>query len=159
MDKVLVVWIEEQKSHNIPLSQRVIHQGLQFSSSVVSNSLWSHGLLHASLLCPSPTSRAYSNSCPLSQWCDSTILSSIVPLSSCLQSFPASASFPMSQLFISCGQSIGVLASASVLPMNIQDWFPLRLTRLISLLSKGFYRVFSNTTVQKHQFFSTQLSL
>ena len=94
-----------------------------------------------------------SNSCPLSWWCHPTILSSVIPFSSCLQSFPASGSFPMSQFFTSGGQSIGVSASASVLPMNIQDWFPLGLTGLVSLQSKGLSRVFSNTTVQKHQFF------
>ena len=99
-----------------------------------------------------------SNSCPLSRWCHPTISSSLVPFSSCLQSFPASASFPMSQLFTSGGQNIGVSASASVLPMNIQDWFPLGWSDLISLQSKALSRVFSNTTVQKHQFFGTQLS-
>ena len=107
--------------------------------------------------CPSPTPGACSNSCPSSRWCYPTILSSVVPFSSCLQSFPASGSFPMSQLLTSDGQSIG--ASASVLPMTIKDWFPLRLTGLISLQSKGLSRVFSNTTVQKHQFFGTWLSL
>ena len=104
-------------------------------------------------------SRACSNSCPSSQWCDPTISSSVIPFSSCLQSFPASGSFPVSQLFISAGQTIGVSASASVLPMNIQDWFPLGLTGWISLQSNGLSRVFSNTTVQKHQFFSVQPSL
>ena len=99
------------------------------------------------------------NSCPLSQWCHPTISSSVIPFSSCLQSFQASGSFLMSQLFTSGGQSIGASASASVLPTNIQDWFPLGLTGLIALLSKGLSRVFSNTTVQKHQFFSAQLSL
>ena len=113
---------------------------------------------HARLPCPSPSPRACSDSCPLSLWCHPTILSSVVPFSSCYQSFPASESFPMSQLFASAGQSIESSASASVLPMNIQDWFPLGLTGLI-LHSKGLSRVFSNTTVQKHQFFSTQLSL
>ena len=102
---------------------------------------------------------ACSNSCPLSQWCHTTISSSVIPFSSCIQSFPASGSFPMSQFFTSGGQIIGVLASASVFPMNIRDWFPLGLIGLISLLSKGLSRVFSNTTVQKHQFFSAQLSL
>jgi len=113
----------------------------------------------ARLPCPSPTPRVYSNSCPLSWWCHPTILSSVVPFSSCLQSFPASESFPVCQFFASGGQSIGVSASASVLPMNIQDWFPLGWTDFISLQSKGLWRVFSNTTVQKCQFFSTQLSL
>ena len=115
------------------------------------------GLQHARLPCPSAAPRACSNSCPSSLWCHPAISSSALPFSSCLQSFPASGSFPVSQLFASYGQSIGALAS--VLPMNIQDWFPLWLTGLISLQSKGFSRVFSNTTVQKHQFFSTQLSL
>ena len=112
----------------------------------------------ARLLCPSLTPRAYSNSCPLHRWCHPTISSSVIPFSH-LQSFPASGSFPMSRFFTSGGQSIGVSASASVLPMNIQDRFPLRWTGLISLLSKGLSRVFSNTTVQKHQFFGAQLSL
>ena len=128
----------------------------QFSRSV---SLWPHGLQHPSPPCPSPTPGVYSNSCPLSRWCHPTILSSVVPFSSCLQSFPASGSFPMSQFFTFGGQSIGVSASASVLPINIQDWFPLGLTGWISLQSKELSRVFSNTTVQKHQFFSAQLSL
>ena len=122
----------------------------QFSRSVMSDSLWPHGLQHTRLPCPAPTPRDYSNSCPLSWWCHSTISSSVVPLSSCLQSFPASGSIQMSQFFTSGGQSIGVPASASILPMNTQDWFPLRLTGSISLLSKGRSRVFSNTTVQKH---------
>ena len=118
--------------------------------------LWSHGLQHARLPCPSPTPRAYSNTCPLSQWCHPTVSSSVVPFSSCLQSFPASESFPMSQFFTSGDQNIGVSASASVLPMNIQDWIPLGWTGLISLPSKGLSRVFFNT-VQKHQFFGAQL--
>ena len=130
---------------------------VQFSHSVVSNSLQPHGLQHARLPCPPPTPGACSNSCPSSHWCHPTISSLIVSFS-CLQSFPASGSFPMSQFFESGGQSIGVSASASVLPMNIQDWFPLGWTDWISLQSKGLSRVFSNTTVQKHQFFSTQLS-
>ena len=132
---------------------------VQFSHSVVSDSLWPHGLKHTRLPCTSPTPGAYSNSCPLSQWYHPTISSSVVPFSSCLQSFPASGSFPMSQFFTSGGQSIRVWASASVLPMNIQDWFPLGLTGLISLQSKGLSRVFSNTTAQKHQFFGAHLSL
>ena len=115
----------------------------------MSNSLWPHGLQHTRPPCPSPTLGAYSNSCPLSLWCHPTISSSVVPFSSHLQSFPTSGSFPMSQLFASGGQSIRV--SASVLSMNIQDWFPLGWTGWISFLSKGLSRVFSNTTVQKHQ--------
>ena len=131
---------------------------VQFSRSVVSRSLRPHGLQHTRPLCPSPTPGAGSNSCPLSQWCHPTISSSFVPFS-CLQSFPASGSFPMSRLFTSGGQSIGDSASASVLPMNIQGWFPLGLTGFISLQSKGLSIVFSNTRVQKHQFFGAQLSL
>ena len=117
------------------------------------DSLWSYELQHSRLPCPSPTPGACSNSCPLSRWWHSTISSSIVPFSSCLQSFPASGSFLMSWLFASSGKSTGASASASVLPMNIQDWFPLGLTSLICLQSKGLSRVFFNTTVQKHQFF------
>ena len=130
---------------------------VQFSCSVMSNSLWSHALQHTRLLCPSPTLGAYSNSSPLSWWCHPTILSSVGPFSSHLKSFSASGYFHWrSQFFASGGQSIGVLASASVLPMNIQDWFPLGCTGWISFQSKGLSRVFSNTIVQKHQFFSTQ---
>ena len=125
----------------------------------MSNSLQPHGLQHTRPPCPSPTPRAYSNSCPLSRWCHPTISSSVVPFSSCLQCFPASGSFQMSQFFASSGQSIGVSASASALPINIQDWFPLGWTGWMSLLSKGLSRVFSNTTVQKHQLFGAQLSL
>ena len=131
----------------------------QFSCSVVSYSLWPHGLQHIRLPCPSPTPRAYSNSCALSQWCHPTISSSVVPFSSCLQSFPAPGSFPVSQFFASGGQSIRVAASISVLSMKIQDWSPLGWTGRISLHSKGLWRVFSNTTVQKHQSFGIQLSL
>ena len=142
------------------VTQDSVKSSVQFSRSVVSNSLWSHGLQHARLLCcPSQTLRTCSNSC-LSSWgCHPTISSSVVPFSSCLQSFPALESFPMSQFFASAGQSIGVSASASVLPMNIRDWFPLGWTGLISLQSRGFSRAFSNTTVQKHQFFGAQPSL
>ena len=122
-------------------------------------SLRPHGLQYARLPCPLPNPGAYSNSCPLSWWCHPTISSSVIPFSSCLQSFPASGSFQMSRLFASGGQSIGVSASASVRPMNIQDWFPLEWTGWISLQSRGLSRVFFNTTVQKHQFFGTQLSL
>ena len=132
---------------------------IQFSRSVVSDSLWSCGLQHTRCPCPSPTLRVYSNLCPLSQWCHPTISSSVIPFSSCLQSCPASGSFPMNWFFASRGQSTRASASASVLPLNIQDWFSLGLTCLISLQSKGLSRVSSNTTVQKHQFFSTQLSL
>ena len=123
-----------------------------------SDILWPLGLHHASLPCPSLSPKVCSNSCPLSQWCHPTISSSVASFSPCPQFFPASGSFPMSWLFASGGQSIGVSASASVLPMNIQGWFPLGLTNLISLQSKGFSRVFSNTTVQKHQFFGAQPS-
>ena len=132
---------------------------VQFSHSVVSNSLRLHGLHHARLPCPSPSPGACSNSCLLSRCYYLTMLSSVIPFSSCPQSFPASGSFPRSQFFTSGGQSIGVSASASVLPMNIQDWFPLEWTGWIALQSKGLSRVFPNTTVQKHQFFGTQLFL
>ena len=132
---------------------------VQFSCSVVSDSLWPHGLHHARFPCPSPTPGACSNSCPSSRWCHPTVSSSVIPFSSCPQSLPASGSFPMSQLFAWGGQSIGVSASTSVLQMNTQGRSPLGWTGWISLQSKGLSRVFSNTTVQKHQFFSTQLSL
>ena len=122
------------------------------------NSLRPHGLQHARPPCPSPTPGVHPNSCASSQWCHPAISSSVVPFSSCPQSFPASGSFPMSQFFAWGGQSIGVSASASVLPMNTQDWSPLGLSGWISLQSKGISRVFSNTIVQKHQFFTTQLS-
>ena len=130
-------------------------QCLAQSLSCVSNSLWPHGLQHARPSCPSPTPSVYSKAFPLSQWCHPIISSSVVPFSSCLQSFPASGFFQMSQFFASGGQSIGV----SVLPMNIQDWFPLGWTGWISLKSQGLSRVFSNTTVQNHQYFGAQLSL
>ena len=134
-------------------------RSVQFSHSVVSDSLWPHELQHARPPCPSPTAGVYPNSCPLSLWCHLTISSSAVPFSSCPQSFPASGSFPIRQLFSSSGQSIGVSASASVLPKNTQDWSPLGWTGWISLQSKRLSRVFSNTTVQKHQFFCAQPSL
>ena len=136
----------------------LLRRSVQFSRSVMWDFLWPHGLPHTRLPCPTPTPGAYSNSCPLSQWCHPTIYSSVIPFSSHLWSVPASGSFPMSQFFSSDGLSIGVSASAAVLPMNIQDWFPLGFTHLISLQSKGLSRVFSNTTVQKHQFFCAQLS-
>ena len=127
----------------------------QFIHVVTSDSLHPHGLQHTRLPCPSPTPRAQSNSCPLSRWCHPAISSSVVPFSSCLQSFPASGSFPVSQFCKSGGQNIGISASASVLPMNIQDWFSLGLTGLISCSPRD-PRVFSNTTVQNHQFFDAQ---
>ena len=131
---------------------------IQFNHSIMSDSLRSHQPQHARPPCPSPPPRVYPNSCPMSRWYHLTISSSVVPFSSCLQSFPTSGSFQMSQLFTTGGQNIGVSASASVLPMNTQDWYPLGWTSWISLQSKGLSRVFSNTTVQKHQFFSAQLS-
>ena len=132
---------------------------VEFSRSVVSDSLWPHEPQHAKLPCPSPTPRVHLNPCPLSQWCHLTILSSVVPFSSCPQSFPASGSFQIRQFFTSGGQSIAISALTSVLPINTQNRFPLGWTGWISLKSKGLSRVFSNTTVQKHQFFSAQLSL
>ena len=131
---------------------------VQFIHSVVSDSLRPHEPQHTRPPCPSPTPGVYPNSCPLSRWCHPTISSSVVPFSYCLQSFPASEALPMSQFFASGGQSIGFSASTSVLPINTQDWPPLGWTCWVSLQSKGLSRVFSNTTIQKHQFFSTQLS-
>ena len=131
---------------------------IQFSHSVVSDSLLPHRLQHARAPCPSPTPGVYPNSCPSSWWCHPTISSSVIPISSYPQSFPASGSFHMSQIFPSGGQSIRVSASTSVLPVNTHEWSPLGWTGWISLQSKGLSRVFSNTTVQKHQFFSAQLS-
>ena len=137
---------------------QTIEYSFQFSCSVVSDSLRPRESQHTKPPCSSPTSGVYPNTCPLSQWCHPTISSSVIPFSSCPQSFPASGSFPMSQLFIWDGQTIGVSASASVLPMNTQYWSPLGWTGWISLQSKGLSRVFSNTTVHKYQFFGTQLS-
>ena len=131
----------------------------QFSCSVISDSLQPHGLQHSRPPCPSTTPRTYWNSCPLSWWCHPNISSSVIPFSSHLQLFPTSGFFQMSQFFTSGGQRIGVSASTSVLPVNIQVWFPLGWPGWISLQSKGLSRVFSNTTVQKHQFFGAQLSL
>ena len=132
---------------------------VQFSRSVMSDSLQPHESQHARPPCPSPTPGVHPNPCPTSWWCHPTISSSVVPFSSCPQSFPPSGSFQMSQLFASGGQSIRVSASASFLPMNTQDWSPLGWTGWISLQSKGLSRVFSNTTVQKHQFFNAQSCL
>ena len=126
---------------------------VQFSHPVVPDSLWPYGLQHARPPCPSQSPQAYSNSCPSSQWCHPTISSSVISFSSHLQSFPALGSFPICQFFPSSGQSIGVSASVSVLPMSIQDWFPLEWIGYISLQSKGLSRIFPNTTVQNHQFF------
>ena len=131
---------------------------VQFSHSVVSDSLQPHESQHARAPCPSQTPRVYTNPCPSSQWCHPAISSSVIPFSACPQSFPASGSYPMSQHFTWGGQHIGVSASTSVFPMNTQDWSPLGLTGWIFLQSKGLSRVFSNTTVQKHKFFGTQLS-
>ena len=136
-----------------------IFSSVQFSCSVMSNSLQPHEPQHARPPCPPPTPGIYTNPCPLSRWCHPTVSSSVIPFSSCPQSFPASGSFPMSQLFASGGQSFGVSASTSVLPVNTQDWSPLGWTGWISLQSKGLSGVFSNTTVQTHQFFGAQLSL
>ena len=139
-------------------TRKVLAYVSQLSRSVVPDTLWLHRLKNVRLPCLLPTPKACSNSCPLHQWCHLTISSSVIPFSY-LQSFPASGSFQMSPFFTSSGQSIGASASAPVFPMNIQDWFPLGWTGWISLQSKGLSRVFSNTTVQKHQFFGVQLSL
>ena len=136
-----------------------LFSSVQFSFSVVSDTLRPHETQHARPPCPSPTTGVHPNPCPLCQWCHPTISSSIIPFSSCPQSFSASGSFQVSQLSASDGQSTGVSASTSVLPVNTQDWSPLEWTVWISLQSKGLSRVFSNTIVQKHQFFYTQLSL
>ena len=145
---------ELQLKYLIKLRNHVI----LFSCSVVSKSLQPHGLQYPRPPCPAPTPGVYSNSCPSNWWCHPTISSFVIPFSSCLQSFSASGSFQMSQFFPTGSQNIGVSASASVLTMNIQDWFPVGWTGWISLQSKGLSRVFSNTTVQKHQFFSAQPS-
>ena len=137
----------------IALCNHMNKPSVQFSCSVVSDSLQPHESQHTRPPCPSPTPRVYSNSCPSNRWCHPTISSSVVPFSSHPQCFPASGSFPRSQFFPSGSQSIGVSASTSVLPMNTQDWSPLGWTCWISLQSKGLSRVFSNTTVEKHQFF------
>ena len=144
--------------HQCLSNESVFHiSSVQFSRSVVSNSLWSHEPQHTRPPCPSPTLRVHPNLCPLCWWYHSTISFSVVPFPSCPQSFPVSGSFRMSQLFESGGQIIGASSSVSVLPMNIQDWFPLGLTGLISLQSKRLSRVFSNTTVEKHKLSKTLL--
>ena len=144
-----------------PRMLHILHwsSSVQFSHSVVSNSVRPHEPQNTRPPCPSPTLRVHPNACPLSQWCHPTISSSVIPFSFCPQSFPALGSFQMGQLFALGGQSIVVSASTSVLPINTQDWFPLGWTGWISLQSKGLSRVFCNTTVQKHQFFCAQLSL
>ena len=148
--------IYERLINKIP--SNIILYSVQFSCSVVSDSLRSHESQHVRPPCPSPTPGVHSNSCPLSWWCHPAISSSAVPFSSCPQSFPASGSFPVSQLIAWGGQSTGISALASFLPKNAQDRFPLEWTGWISLQSKGLSRVFSNITVQKHQFFVTKLS-
>ena len=132
---------------------RSVNPSVQFSDSVLSSSLWHHGLQHARPPCPSPALRVFSNSCPLSQWCHPTISFSVVPFSSHFESFPASGSFPVSQLFSSGDQSIGVLASESVLPMNIQGWFLLGIIGVIFLQSRELSRVFLSTTIRRNHFF------
>ena len=151
-------WILVKPLHLRSMFSKLI-SSVQFSCSVMSISLWLHGLQYTRPPCPSPTPEVCSNSCPLSWWCHPTISSSVIPFSSRLQSFPAPGSFPVSQFFPSGGQSIRVSASTSVLSMNIQGWSPFEWTGWISVQSKGLSRVFSNTTVQKHQFFKTQPSL
>ena len=151
-------WNHRSATPRRELRNRTICMLLQFSHSVVSDSSWPHGLQHTRLPCPSLCPRVCSNSCPLSQWCCLTISFSAIPFSFCLQSFPASGSFPMSWLFTSGGRSIGASASASVHLINIQSWFPLRLTGFI-LQSKGLSKVFSSTTIQRHQVFRAQPSL
>ena len=150
---------EKNKFHSLMHMCIYIYiSSVQFSCSVVSNSLWPHELQHARPPCPSPAPGVHSNSRPWSRWCHPAILSSVVPFSSCSQTLPASESFPMSQLFSWGGQSTGFSALASFLPKNTQDWSPLGWTGWISWQSKGLSRVFSNTTVQKHQFFGAQPS-
>ena len=156
MPLLLRVQPRSHKHHS--LSDPIQLSSVQFSRSVVSDSLRPHESQYARPPCPSPTLGVHSDSCPSSRWCCLAISSSVVPFSSCPRSIPASGSFPMSQLFAWGGQSIGVSASASVLAMNTQDWSPLGWTGWISLQSKELSRVFSNTTVQKHQFFGAQLS-
>ena len=147
------------RAYHVPDATQSIFSSVQFSCSVMPDFLWPHEPQHARPPCPSPTPGVHPNPCSLSWWCHPTISSSVVPFSSCPQSFPASGSFIRSQLFTWGGQSIGVSASTSVLPMNTQEWSALGWTGWISLQSKGLSRVFSNTTVQKHYFFGARLSL
>ena len=154
-----IEWERLEILRKLEISREHFNQGsVQFSRSVVSDSLQPHESQHARPPCPSPTPGVHSDSCPSSQWCHPAISSSVIPFSSCSQSLPASESFPMSQLFARVSQSTGVSALGSFLPKNTQDWSPLGWTDWISLQSKGLSRVFSNTTVQKHQFFGVQLS-
>ena len=150
LDGIYITWVDNWYRHNnwmkIPPNQIQMKRSVQFSCSVMSNSLQPHGLQHARPPCPSPSPRVYSNSCLLSWWCHTAISSSAVPFFSYLQSFPASGSFQISQFFVSGGQSVGISTSTSVLPMNTQDWTPLGWTGWISLQSKGLSRVFSNTS-------------
>ena len=155
---LLISWLQSPSAVILEPRKIIILFSVQFSHSAMSYSLRPHELQHTRPPYPSPTPRVYSNSCPSSRWCHPAISSSVAPFSFCPQSLPASWSFPTSQLFRWGGQNTGVSASASVLPMNIQDWSPSGWTGWISLQSKGLSRVFSNTTVQKHQFFSAQLS-
>ena len=150
---------DKEESLELNNHSQCLSSSVQFSCSVISDSLWPHEPQHTRPPCLLWTPGVHPNPCPLSQWCHPAISSSVVPFSSCFQSFPASGSFQMSQFFTSGGQSIGVSASTSVLSMNTQDWSPLGWTGWISLQSKGCSRAFSNTTVQKHQFFSALLSL
>ena len=158
---MILIWtfakILIERSNYISWRKQDFNMSLRFSRSVVSDSLRPHEPQHTRPPCPSPTPRVFPNPCPLSRWCHPAISSSVVPFS-CAQSFPAARSFPMSQLFAWGGQSVGVSVSTSVRPMNTQDWSPLEWTGWISLQSKGLSRVFSNTIVQKHQFFCAQLS-
>ena len=158
MKRLAQCWIHG-KQWNLSHHQNYSKVSVQFSRSIVSSSLRPHESQHARPPCLSPSPGVYSNSCPLSRWCHPAISSCVIPFSSCSQSLPVSESFPMSQLFAWGGQNIGVSALASVLPMNTQDWSPLGWTGWTSLQSKGLSRVFSSTTVQKHQFFGAQLSL
>ena len=163
-NKIKILWVLKVKSAiflALKSSQQIVttcFSSVQSSHWVVSDSLKPHESQHARPPCPSPTPGVHPDSRPLSQWCHPAISTSVIPFSSCPQSLPASESFPMNQLFTWGGQSIGVSASTSVLPKNIQDWFPWGLTGLISLQSKGLSRVFSSTTIPKHQFFGAQLS-